>query len=153
VNKKMVRAFRRFVPIVLLMVVGTLALAACGGSSAAPASGSSGNAVTVNITLTDFKIDSSLTTFSVGVPYHFVVVNKGALSHQMLIMPPEPASMSAQQATQVSLAGIGGQGMAPGTTRTFDYTFTKAAPAGTLEFACHLPGHYEAGMHAPIVVK
>jgi uncharacterized cupredoxin-like copper-binding protein len=34
-----------------------------------------------------------------------------------------------------------------------DYTFTKAYPAGTLEFACHLSGHYEAGMHLPITVQ
>ena len=31
--------------------------------------------------------------------------------------------------------------------------FTKAAPPGTLEFACHEEGHYEQGMHLPISVR
>lgn len=34
-----------------------------------------------------------------------------------------------------------------------EYIFTNPAQAGTLEFACHLPGHYEAGMKLAIVVK
>jgi uncharacterized cupredoxin-like copper-binding protein len=147
---EMWKSFRRLAPIVSLMVVATFALAACGGAGA---SSSSGQPVDVQVTLTDFKIESSLTTFSTGVPYHFTVTNTGALAHQVLIMPPEPSSISGDQATSMSLAGIGGQGMAPGTTKTFDYTFTKPAPAGTLEFACHLPGHYDAGMHTPIVVQ
>jgi uncharacterized cupredoxin-like copper-binding protein len=70
-----------------------------------------------------------------------------------VIMPPESGQLTTDQVQKMMLAGIGGEGMAPGQTRTFDYTFTQAAPAGTLEFACHLPGHYDAGMHTPIVVK
>jgi hypothetical protein len=27
-----------------------------------------------------------------------------------------------------------------------------AAPAGQLSFTCYVPGHYDAGMHAPIAV-
>jgi uncharacterized cupredoxin-like copper-binding protein len=152
----MFKSSRRSALIVSLMVVATFALAACGSARAsAGSSQSSGSSqpVNVQVTLTDFKIQSSLTAFSTGVPYHFTVTNKGALAHQVLIMPPEPSPISADQATSMSLAGIGGQGMAPGTTKTFDYTFTKPAPAGTLGFACHLPGHYEAGMHTPIVVQ
>jgi len=43
--------------------------------------------------------------------------------------------------------------LTPGATKSFDYTFNETAPAGTLEFACHIPGHYEAGMNLPITVK
>ncbi len=146
----MLRLFRRPASILALMIVAMFVLAACSGAGA---SSGSGQAVNVQVTLTDFKIDSSLTTFSTGVPYHFTVTNKGSVAHQMLIMPPESSSISADQATSMSLAGIGGQGIAPGTTQTFDYTFTKPAAAGTLELSCHLPGHYDAGMHTPIVVK
>jgi uncharacterized cupredoxin-like copper-binding protein len=147
----MFKSFGRLAPIFSLMAIAMFALAACGGS--AGASSGSSQPVNVQVTLTDFKIVSSVTTFSSSVSYHFTVTNKGSVAHQMLIMPPEPDTISADQATSMSLAGIGGQGMAPGTTKTFDYTFTKPAPAGTLEFACHLPGHYDAGMHTPIVVQ
>jgi len=130
------------------MVLAVAVLAACGGGGAA-----SGGPVQVQVTLTDFKIDSSLTTFSTGVPYHFVVVNKGAVAHEFVIMPPEQAAQSSEtQLPSTALAGIMGKDLAAGATKTLDYTFTQA-PAGGLEFACHLPGHYEAGMHTPITVK
>ena len=134
--------FRRLLFTVPVLIILAFTMAAC--------SGSSGSGTTVNVTLTDFKITSSLTTFKTGVAYHFVVKNDGAVPHQMLIMPPEPDTITAQKAVSDSLAGIGGDGMQPGTTQTFDYTFTKAYPAGQLEFACHLPGHYDSGMHKNI---
>lgn len=40
-----------------------------------------------------------------------------------------------------------------GTTKTVDYTFTQSEPQGQLEFACHLPGHYEAGMKLAVTVN
>jgi uncharacterized cupredoxin-like copper-binding protein len=135
----------RFVP---LMVLAVAVLAACGGGAA------SGGPVQVQVTLTDFKIDSSLTAFSVGVPYHFVVTNKGAVAHEFVIMPPEQGAQGSEtQLPSTALAGIMGKDLAAGATKTLDYTFTQAAPASGLEFACHLPGHYEAGMHTPITVK
>ena len=137
----------RFVPLMVLVVA---VLAACGGGAGGAASG---NATTVTVTLTDFKIDSSVTSFSVGVPYHFVVTNKGAVAHEFVIMPPEQAAQSSEaQLPSTALAGIAGKDLPTGATKTLDYTFTQA-PAGGLEFACHLPGHYEAGMHTPITVK
>jgi uncharacterized cupredoxin-like copper-binding protein len=137
----------RFVPLMVLVVA---MLAACGGGGAA----SGGGPVQVQVTLTDFKIDSSLTTFSTGVPYHFVVANKGAVTHEFMIMPPVQGETDTETAMpKTALAGILGKDLTAGTTQTLDYTFTQAAPAGSLEFACHLPGHYEAGMHTPIVVK
>ena len=146
---QMTYKLKRLSLVVAVVAVAAFALAACG----TPAATASGQAVTVNVTLSDFKIDSSLTTFSTGVPYHFVVTNNGSVNHQALILPPEPGSISADQATNLRVAGIGGNGIAPGTTQSFDYTFTKPYPAGQLEFACHLPGHYDAGMRLPIVVQ
>ena len=130
------------------MGVLCLALAACAGSA------SGGNQpVTVQVTLDDFTIQSSLTTFSVGVPYHFVVTNKSSEAHEFVIMPPasDPAAVDAQR--KLAVASLSGQDLPAGASKTLDVTFAKAAPAGTLEFACHLPGHYEAGMHLGIVVK
>jgi len=41
----------------------------------------------------------------------------------------------------------------PGETKTLDYTFTQSNAGKQLEFACHLPGHYEAGMHQAITAR
>jgi uncharacterized cupredoxin-like copper-binding protein len=129
-----------------LLLIVVLVLTACSGS------GSGGGATTVTVTLTDFKIDSSLTTFQTGVAYHFVVTNKGAVAHQFVIIPPE-TNPSSDQVKSAMVAGIEGDGVAVGATQSFDYTFKDASPAGKLEMACHLPGHYDAGMHTPITVQ
>lgn len=128
-----------------LLIVSTT-LAAC-----AP-SGGGGGGTTVQITLTDFKIDSSLTTFSVGVPYRFVINNKGSVAHEFYIMPPADASSADSKKSQ-AVVSVAQSDLAAGATKTVDYTFTAAAPAGSLEMACHIAGHYEAGMHLPITVK
>lgn len=138
----------RFALAFSLIAIAGLVLAGCSGGS------SGGNQpVTVQVTLTDFKIDSSLTTFSVGVPYHFVITNKGSVAHELVIMPPasDPATMEASR--KMALVTVTQQDLPSGGSKTVDYTFATAAPDGTLEFACHVTGHYEAGMHAPIVVK
>lgn len=131
---------------VILVVAGFL-LTACGA-----------RAQTVNITLTDYAIESSQTSFEVGVPYHFVVTNEGVLNHEIMIMPPmteEQMSMNMdmEEMDEMALAMIEEDELDPGTTKTLDFTFTEPAPAGSLEFACHSPDHYEKGMKLPITVK
>ena len=133
--------------VITLLLMAALVLSACGGSS-----GTQGP-VTVTVTLTEFKITSSIDTFKVGVPYHFVVTNNGTVEHEFYIMPPESAQITQDQVKQDAVAGIPPAQLQAGQTATLDYTFTKAAPSGTLEFACHLPAHYDAGMHLPITVQ
>jgi uncharacterized cupredoxin-like copper-binding protein len=136
----MTKTTKRSTLLLASLVILSTVLAACGSS------GGSSGATTVQITLTDFGVQSSLTTFSVGVPYHFVIANKGAVAHQLLIMSPTGDPKQA-------LLTVGENDLQAGASKAVDYTFTAAAPAGTLEFACHITGHYEAGMHLPIVVK
>jgi uncharacterized cupredoxin-like copper-binding protein len=136
----------RIITTVSIFLLAAVILAACGGG------GGSSGATTVNLNMTDFKIDSSLTTFKVGVPYHFVVKNTAAMPHEVWIDPVD-ASLTADTAKSKALAGLGPDVLVAGATQSFDYTFTQAYSAGSLEFACHLPGHYEAGMHTAIVVQ
>jgi len=126
---------------VLLFVA--IALTACSGTK------------TVKVTLTDFKIDSSRTEFETGVPYHFVVTNKGENNHEFMIMPPvDPEmDMDMEQMDEMATAMIEEDELDPGATMTLDVTFTDPAPAGTLEFACHTAKHYQNGMNLPITVK
>ena len=132
---------------IIIAMVGSLLMAAC-------SSGSSGSkTVTVNLTLSEFKIDSSLTTFTQGVTYHFVVKNTGVANHELYIMPVMAGDMTDQAAKDAALAGLAASDLPAGTTKSFDYTFTKAYPAGALELACHVAGHYDSGMHTPITVN
>jgi len=135
--------------IVVVLVVAVLLLTACGAQS---------NSNEVTITLTDFGIESSRTSFEVGVPYHFTVTNNGAINHEIMIMAPLSEdqmgmNMSMEEMDKMALAMIEEDELTPGATKTLDYTFTEPAPDGTLEFSCHIEGHYVAGMKLPITVK
>ncbi len=137
--------------IFVILVVTGLLLAACGAQGRATTTQTE-----VKIKLTEFGIQSSVTEFKTGVPYHFVVTNAGALPHEIMIMPPLTADqmgMDMEKLDEMALMHIGEDQLQAGATASFDYTFKEAAPAGTLEFACHIPGHYEAGMKLGITVK
>lgn len=129
--------------ILVFTLLITVVLTSCSGTK------------TVKVTLTDFKIQSSLTEFKVGVPYHFVVSNEGASNHEFMIMPPVDPSMnmSMEEMDDMALGMIEDSDLVPGATLTLDITFTDPAPDGTLEFACHTAKHYEAGMVLPITVQ
>lgn len=137
-----------FRKISIVLTAAGLLLTACGGQKTNE----------VKITLTEFGIESSVTDFEVGVPYHFVVTNDGSVEHEIMVMAPLTQdqmgmAMDMSKLDEMALTMIDADQLAPGATASVDYTFTKAAPAGSLEFACHTPGHYEAGMMLPISVK
>lgn len=138
------RSFLRLVPLVFLLLAS-----ACSANS-----GSSSGPVNVEVTANDFSFQSSLTNFKVGTSYHFEVKNTGQVAHEMMIMEPiETGSMSMEELDQQALAHVDEADLQAGDTASFDYTFTGPAGQGSLEFACHLPGHYEAGMKLPITVE
>ena len=52
---------------------------------------------------------------------------------------------------KMALASI--DNISPGETKTLDYAFPSSAGNSQPEFACYLPGHYEAGMKLGVMVK
>jgi uncharacterized cupredoxin-like copper-binding protein len=138
----------KFRKVLAVLFFAGLLLTACGGQQ---------QVTEIQITVKEFGIESSMTDFQVGVPYHFVVTNAGTVNHEIMIMPPlskDQMGMGMDMGTmdQMALAMISADNLTPGTTQSFDLTFKDAASAGTLEFACHTPGHYEANMKLPITV-
>ncbi|MGE5124274.1 MAG: hypothetical protein ACM3H7_07120 [Acidobacteriaceae bacterium] len=123
-------------------------LAACTSSS-----GSGTKPIEVRIAAGDYYFKSSLTSFQQGVPYHFVVTNEGKVEHEFMLVEPMPTSDDMEEMDAKALAHIEEDDLQPGQTASLDYTFTQAYPQGSLEFACHLLGHYEQGMVLAIDVK
>ena len=137
-----------FKKVTIDLVIAGLLLTACGGSKATD----------VKITLNEFGIESSRTDFQKDVPYRFVVTNAGTVEHEMMIMAPTMTDstgmvMDMGAMDKMALVMIEASDLPAGATASFDYTFTESAAAGSLELACHTPGHYEAGMKLPITVQ
>jgi len=100
----------------------------------------------VQITLTEFKTESSLASFEKGKTYRFNIENRGKLAHEWNVAP-----RSSTEHMEM-LKGIGQDQLPPGAKVTVEYAFPPSI-SGPLEFACHVAGHYEAGMHIDIEMK
>ncbi len=125
-----------------------LLLTGCGGTSGITGKND------VQVTETDFHINSTFTSFTPGTNYHFIVTNTGKTAHEFMIMPKSEGKMSGMpmgNMDKMALASIGN--VNPGETKTLDYTFPASATGSRPELACYLPGHYEAGMKQNLTVN
>ncbi|HLC04143.1 MAG TPA: hypothetical protein VJK02_13985 [Anaerolineales bacterium] len=130
---------------VLILSLLVLILPACSPQPAGPTE--------VQVTLTEFAIESSLTTFQAGVPYRFVVTNAGAVAHELMITPKSMGGMSMEDMHELALMEIEEEDLPSGATVTMEFTFPEDAVGSDLEFSCYVPGHYEAGMFLAINVE
>jgi uncharacterized cupredoxin-like copper-binding protein len=164
----------------LLLLCTMVALSACGGenssgkndsnaSNSGASSSASGNASTpasgangstngntsgpkvVRIVMGEMYFKPEMTTFKVGQPYQFLLVNEGKMEHEFTIAPPRKAGQTEKDEDAVSLLDT--DNLKAGETRSVDFTFKEPAPADKLEFECSYPNHYEMGMHTSIVVE
>lgn len=148
-----------------VMAAGVL-LAACGPSAAAtpsvPNAGSGGTSnnqassasggTEVDVTLGDYTIQSSLTTFKAGVPYRFVIINNGNHQHNFNIAAPVEKTGSVDASLNSALLTVPEDKLPIGGGTTVIYTFPASAVGQQLEFSCLIRLHYEKGMKLAITV-
>ncbi len=108
----------------------------------------------VEVTLTEFAIQSSVTVFQANQPYLFTVTNAGATPHEFMIMPRMDGmgQMDMETLDDMALTMISDEELPSGGSQTVEVTFTDVVPDGELELVCALPGHYDAGMTLAITV-
>lgn len=88
-----------------------------------------------------------------GETVKFVVTNMGKLAHEFVI--GDAAEQAAHEKEMQAVLGmvmkhdVNGISLPPGQTRDLVWTFTRD---GTVEYACHDPGHFAAGMVGKIVI-
>jgi len=121
--------------------------------AATEAPSTSGNATQVDVTLADNTIQSSLTSFQVGVPYTFVITNTGRRGHNFNISTPVSQAGSLDAALQTALVAVPQSQLGPGASVTVEYTFPDTAAGQNLEFSCLIRMHYQMGMLLPITVS
>jgi uncharacterized cupredoxin-like copper-binding protein len=84
-----------------------------------------------------------------GTRVRFVVVNGDPIHHELIVGPPDVHARHAA-GTEAEHPSIPGEvSVDPNGTAVTTFRFDEA---GTFEYACHLPGHYEHGMHGEIEV-
>jgi uncharacterized cupredoxin-like copper-binding protein len=107
---------------------------------------------TIKITALDIRYDKPEIRVKAGETIKFVVSNAGKLRHEFTIgdmdQQREHAEMMKQMPDMVH-EDANTLTLEPGETKNLVWQFTKA---GSLEAACHIPGHYEAGMKSRVVV-
>lgn len=139
---------RRILWLSCISAVLVMALAACGPT---------GNNVTV--TMTDFAFQPSRTDFTAGETYTFTITNKGEVAHEFVIAEAveegDTHFMEGEGAMEHEglIVEVEEEELPPGAKVTIEVTFPSPAPDHALEFACHIEGHYEAGMRTPITVQ
>ena len=99
----------------------------------------SADAATAEVVLGDFHVDMAPTTIVAGSPFTFSVTNHGQITHELVL---EPAG-AVDEPFEIDGGASELEDIEVGTTRDLVFTFTEP---GMYQIACHIPGHYEAGM-------
>ncbi|MFJ2680123.1 copper-resistant cuproprotein CopI [Pseudomonas sivasensis] len=129
---------------------------------------------TVEVTLQDIAFAPKSLDVKAGETVRFVLVNKGQLLHEFSLgdaamhAAHQKEMLQMQASGMLTSTGMGkmdhsamGRGamkhddpnsvlVEPGKTAELTWTFTQATG---LEFACNLPGHYQAGMVGKLTVE
>ena len=129
-----------------------------GDHGSADAIGRAGNPENVTRTITIDMSDSmrftpSTITVKQGETIRFIVRNSGKLQHEMVLGTENELKEHYEvmkKHPEMEHADDNMVTVQPGKTGEIIWHFTKA---GSVSFACLLPGHYEAGMKGAVKVK
>lgn len=128
-----------------------------GHQGQASGAGEPGNADKVDRTveiraMDTMRYDKPRLKAKAGETIKFVVTNAGKLRHEFMIGDAEEQREHAEMMKQMPDMVHADANMItvePGETKSLVWQFTKT---GTVEIACHIPGHYEAGMKSKVTV-
>lgn len=103
--------------------------------------------------LDTMRYDRNRITVRAGETVRFIVTNAGKFRHELVI--GDSAEQHEHEQEMQRMHGMAmhddanGVSLAPGETKTIVWRFDGA---GTVELACHEPGHYAAGMISEVIV-
>ncbi|MDE1887021.1 MAG: multicopper oxidase domain-containing protein [Gammaproteobacteria bacterium] len=104
--------------------------------------------------LDTLRFEPARIVVSRGETVEFIVSNAGKLAHEFVI--GDAALQAAHQQEMQAMPGMGMRhdvnavSLPPGQTRDLVWTFTRD---GTVEYACHVAGHFAAGMVGKIIIE
>lgn len=119
--------------------VFSLLLAACSAGTAA------NGPTEVHVVLTDFGVQVDRASLPAG-PVKFVVENSGMMAHELVLESAGAVNQPLQDGSNVAKASD----IPAGGRVTLEWVLDQP---GTYQLACHVPGHYEAGMKTTFSVS
>ncbi len=104
------------------------------------------------VTLDAMRFDPNSVRVKAGETIRFVVTNAGQVQHEFVIGDPKEQEEHAEMMRKMPSMKHADNNMltlTPGETKALLWEFDKG---GEFEIACHVPGHYEAGMRGKVSV-
>jgi uncharacterized cupredoxin-like copper-binding protein len=133
-------------------VVLAVVTAACGGA-AEVGSGSTADPRVIEVSALDtLAYEPGTIEVGAGETVTFVVTNTGEVDHEFVVGDEEIQAMAEEEMSEgmhghtESMAALA---VEPGETKEATITFDAA---GTLQYACHVEGHYRGGMVGTIEI-
>ena len=142
----------------ILLTFAALPVCAHGDDAHANPNGQPGNPTkvtrTIAISMSDaMRFSPASVSVRKGDTVRFVVTNSGKVKHEWVLGSADELKEHAalmQKFPEMEHADANQLSVAPGKTGEIVWQFTDA---GTVNFACLQPGHFEAGMRGTVVVK
>lgn len=126
----------------------------------------------VTVVMDEYSFNPSTLTLSVGSRVEITLTNQGRLPHEFMVYPADPNMPAEREAMhewaeansmfkgmEITVEVEGNTFKAgeltevmvkPGSRVTLRFVPTRA---GTFEFACRIPGHYEQGQKGRLIVR
>jgi len=98
-----------------------------------------------DVTLSDFKVELVGNNLPAGTVITFKITNKGPSKHELVL---EKAG-AVDEPIEFNGKGQEAEDIEASTDRTVEWTIPEA---GEYQLACHIPGHFEAGMKTTFTV-
>jgi uncharacterized cupredoxin-like copper-binding protein len=132
-----------------------VAAAALAGAAAAGSGLGSGAAErTVVVTMHHSRFQPAEVRVAPGERVRFVLRNRDPIDHEFILGDAVVQARHEQGRQRHHHGDVPGERSVPaGQEAATGYAFPAALEGGTLEFACHLPGHYAYGMHGRVRVS
>ena len=135
----------RLIVISMAITVGSGVMAIAYGlqAGASPSSALGPGEVTVEIDIVHSRFTVEEFVVRAGSDIRFVVHNRDPIRHELIVGPPAVHARHAGGREAHHPPVPGEVTVDPGRTAETTYSFEQIGP---IEFACHLPGHYQYGM-------
>jgi uncharacterized cupredoxin-like copper-binding protein len=137
--------------VLLLAIAAAIALGPAGGDARADADAVRGpGPVTVRLDVDHSRFGPTRVRVAQHTVVRFVVVTHDPIGHELIVGDDEVHARHAGGTEAQHPTRPGEVSVPPGARASTTFTFHEA---GVVQFACHLPGHFEYGMKGTVIVE